>query len=535
MAEAIAGLAARHAPSARRFLTAWSGIQIRPLLRAARLRRGDGAMGIFPGPIQHRDMLALLPQDPLLHLRIRPPQPDLAGTLRALADDGVRAGVVLLTGPLGLAAATAAPALIDPGGMLLLANVGAEAAGRLATTFDLLAVQDGLVALRPRRFAAPLPQAEGRRAIIVVIVGAQIEAEWAITGHGIRAYAEAIGAELRLVRDAGALPLPLVKAAAAEVAAEYDRFILLDTDIVLRPHCPDLFAVVPPGSVGVFPEGSRTDRTALTAEATAMFGGPAFAPADYFNAGMMVLSRAHHHLLRDLGRGISAGSLIEQNLINVAVRRGGHPIRFLPPEFNFIPGNGVPGDWRCGWMLHLAGSPKPAFRSRTLWDRHAHDGGIVWSERPLRGRQLRLPHLTAQAERITGQEVLVLDPEDLDYARPFAMPRLTPDGFAAIWVEPAAVGGPAHRAHGAFADVAPGVWRLRFLPLPGAALPALPFIVTHGNEAVLHEGRMDHAPDLMLDLPEATAALRVTILPGDAAAGLVGILLSRPAPGVPLP
>uniref|UniRef100_UPI0025B884B7 hypothetical protein n=1 Tax=Bosea sp. (in: a-proteobacteria) TaxID=1871050 RepID=UPI0025B884B7 len=93
----------------------------------------------------------------------------------------------------------------------------------------------------------------------------------------------------------------------------------------------------------------------------------------------------------------------------------------------------------------------------------------------------------------------------------------------------------AHRAHGAFADVAPGVWRLRFLPLPGAALPALPFIVTHGNGAVLHEGRMDHAPDLMLDLPEATAALRVTILPGDAAAGLVGILLSRPAPGVPLP
>ncbi|WP_198373345.1 glycosyltransferase family protein, partial [Roseomonas rosulenta] len=413
----------------------------------------------------------------------------------------------------------AAAELLDPGGLLLIP----PDAGHPEAAFETREATPSLVALAARHAAAPLPAATGRRAIIVLVVGRQTEAEWDITGPGIAAYAAAIGAELRVVHSAPGLPRPIIKAAARDVAAEYDRFILMDSDIVLRPHCPDLFALIPPEAVGAFPEGQRFDRRALAEQATALLGGAPFPPKTYFNAGVLVLSRRHLHMLEELGRGIVAGTLLEQDLMNVAARRGGHPIHELDSAFNHVPGGRTPDDWRCGWVLHMAGSPKPVFRRRPLWERLAHDHGIVWAERPRLGKHLRLPHLAAQAERVTGREVHVLDPEDLDYAGPHAMPRLMPDGYAAAWLEPLAAGGPARRAWGEFA-VPPGRWRLRVLPLPGEALPPIGFAI---GAAAQPQGRLDPSAALEVEVaPEAP--LRVALFAAEAPAGIAGILLSRP-------
>lgn len=520
----IADLLARHAPTARRLVTAWSGLQALALLHAGRRSQAHWVMAIAPGPGALQALRQRLPQDALLHLRQYPPLPDQAAALRQAAAQGLRADVLLLQGPQAIAAA---PDLIDPGGLLLVSGADRPGVPALDAAFETLEATPALLALRPRRAATPLPAPAGRRAIIVLVIGTQAEAEWDITGPSITAYASAIGAELRLVRAAPGLPRPIIKAAARDIAAEYDRFIMMDSDIVIRPHCPDLFALVPPDSVGAFPEGSRIDRRQLTEQSTAFLGGRPFRPETYFNAGVMVLSRHHLHMLDELGRGIVAGTLIEQNLMNVAARRAGHPIAEIPAAFNHIPGGRLPDDWRCGWILHMAGSPKPAFRPQPLWDRQFHDHGIAWGPKPRLGKHLRLPHLAAQAERITGREVHVLDPEDFDYAGPLAMPRLMPEGYAAIWLEPRSAGGSPRRAWADIPVAAEGRWRLRFLPLPGESLPALRFAIGVPGMPPQRRGRMDRQPQPFMEVAAGVPAARVTIFAGDEACGIGGVLVSR--------
>ncbi|WP_198372301.1 hypothetical protein, partial [Roseomonas rosulenta] len=78
----ITGLLARHAPGARRLLTAWSGGHAVPLLHAGRQAGADWVMAIAPGPGGLQALRDRLPQDALLHLRERAPLPDPATALR---------------------------------------------------------------------------------------------------------------------------------------------------------------------------------------------------------------------------------------------------------------------------------------------------------------------------------------------------------------------------------------------------------------------------------------------------------------------
>ena len=521
----LAALLARHAPAARRFLAWEAGPHLAILLRAARRGAPDWVMGIEPSEDALQPLLATLPQDPCLHLRGLAPfeaPPDGWGhPLLRPALQGLRPDVVLLTGPTRAWAARAALRALAPGGLLLSAPLPTADLDPLLPLFEVLDRGESLTALRPRRQPAlPAAPPRGRHAIIVMVVGDQTEAEWAITGPSVTAYAAAIGAELHILRDGRGLPTTSLKSVALDVAETQDRVIMMDADILVRPHAPDLFAIVPPASVGAYPEGRHFPRAAVVDGLSALHGAPPFPPQDYFNAGMMVLSRDHLGLLRALARGTVGGRLPEQDTVNAALHRLGHRLHRLPPEFNLIATGRNLSDWRCGWLLHTAGAPKGAYRRRTLWHRAALPDGAVWTERPLRGRAVRLPHMMAQAARIGGVQARALDPDDLDYAMPRAMARLMPDGLAAIWIAPG--DGDAPVATGRIAGLPAGRWRLVALPLPGEPAPACRLRAgLPGAPAVEADGT------LLLDLPRDAEALDITLLPRAAEQAVAGLLLTR--------
>ncbi|CAH0300950.1 hypothetical protein [Roseomonas sp. CECT 9278] len=533
---AIAALVARHAPAARRFL-AWRAAEELPaLLAAARRGHPDWVIGLEPDEAQIAVALATLPPDPCLHLRghpaIEPPAPGFAHPIVRRWFQGLQPDVVLLGPAAGAIGISAAARVLPQDGLLLAPPATAEDAAARDAAFVDVDRSAGLVALRPRRAAPPPPRRPpGRCAIVVTVVGRQTEAEWEITGPSVRAYATSIDAELVVAREGAGLPGPVLKSRAVPLAEAFDRIVMMDADILVRPHAPDLFAVVPPAAVGAYPEARHFPRAEIAREAAALHGIAPFPPEDYFNAGLLVLSRAHLGVLRALGGGLVGGFIPEQDTVNAAMHRLGLVLHRLDPEFNLIATGRHLADWRCGWMLHTAGAPKPAFRRRLLgWRREAIPDGAVWTRQPLSGRSLRLPQMAAQAARIAGQEARALDPDEMDIAPPGAFARLMPEGLAAIWIEPG--GADAWPATGTFRDLAPGRWRLVAIPVPGQPLADCAFAARlPGAAPPLAEGRL--AAEIVLDLPGGAAALDLALGGPGTGGAVAGLLLLRD-PAMPI-
>ena len=76
---------------------------------------------------------------------------------------------------------------------------------------------------------------------------------------------------------------------------DYDRILSLDSDVVINPYCPDLFAVVPYDLIGTVYEdvGSRRlQRHMLIKQVQDEFGGIVWEEG-YINSGGMLTSKCH--------------------------------------------------------------------------------------------------------------------------------------------------------------------------------------------------------------------------------------------------
>lgn len=83
-----------------------------------------------------------------------------------------------------------------------------------------------------------------------------------------------------------------------EFLDHYDRILFLDSDMVIHPHCPNLFELVDPDHLGVVCETSPYfNRDQVFQEACQYYGIPYPGHANHwFNSGMMVISQAHRPL-----------------------------------------------------------------------------------------------------------------------------------------------------------------------------------------------------------------------------------------------
>lgn len=207
-------------------------------------------------------------------------------------------------------------------------------------------------------------------------------ADWVrLTRPSIESYAERFGLEVVDLETKGLnlevlrwrrrhRNLHLEKFQIFEILEEYDRVLYLDADILVHPKAPNVFEVVPEGSIGVVNEQINAEQSKREQEWRRMqrrLGKLDETPQRYFNAGMLVVSRDHRELFNYKRLTFAGGRWPDQNTLNYYARKQGFPIHWLAPEWNLMP---VFGDSfnsgeirRASWFIHYAGEEaKPLLR-----------------------------------------------------------------------------------------------------------------------------------------------------------------------------
>jgi lipopolysaccharide biosynthesis glycosyltransferase len=117
----------------------------------------------------------------------------------------------------------------------------------------------------------------------------------------------------------------------------YKRVIFLDSDILIRSNCPDLFKVVPEEDFGAFvesnyilynPDVDHRERMSAIQEENGYIGWN----YEYFNSGVMVISKKHQEAFNlDHGTVID---LHDQTQLNYNVKKLGFWVHDIGLRFN---------------------------------------------------------------------------------------------------------------------------------------------------------------------------------------------------------
>jgi hypothetical protein len=143
-------------------------------------------------------------------------------------------------------------------------------------------------------------------AVITLAIGWQ--GYWRWTHRVMARYADRIGADfIRITEEKRRVPGPLgyrlEKFQILDYLNQYERVIFLDGDIVIRPDCPDLFALTPTAELGAMCEGRFYRRDLVFAEAALFYGIELpVDPSEWFNSGVMVISQDQRSLFVEPAR-----------------------------------------------------------------------------------------------------------------------------------------------------------------------------------------------------------------------------------------
>lgn len=186
-----------------------------------------------------------------------------------------------------------------------------------------------------------------RNAVVTLAIGEKFRRLGELTHPWMTAYAERVGADFVVLDRADpALPhVAFTKGRLAELMDRYERIVFLDTDVLVSPTCPDLFAIVPEDRLGaVFVGWYTRGHDQAVRHVQDAVGDIGWDGRDYFNTGVMVLSRRHRAVVRSAGEdferyaaGLDDGSTElfgEQTLYNYRVQRDAVPTLDLGPAFN---------------------------------------------------------------------------------------------------------------------------------------------------------------------------------------------------------
>jgi hypothetical protein len=450
-----------------------------------------------------------------------------------------------------------------------LAQREAAASAAAALRAEIDAMRPELDALRPRtepQVAAAirdrLPRAAkargkaGRNALIVPVRGPVADREIALTQPFFADYCRRIGAELRIVEVPDSVPDLLVRASLLPVARDYRRFAIIDSGVLIRRGCPDLFSLVPEDAVGAVREGQFADRSRVCVELADMYGFAAPPPAKhYIDTGVLVLSRGHLPLLeRLLQSPVARHPRDEQGFINAVLHRDRVPRYALPREFNWIPYTPEEFDWRWAWAFQIGdywrSPPREPAASRRSRDRR----GPREAPLPLEPRHCRLPYLIEAAAELRGATIRVVHPGEMGYHPPAGRIIVTDDDAAVIWCDAATRGGSAGvlespPIYGPYARLGEGRWEVSLVgpdgqsPADGDIVVDMAYdvgcVTVRRPEPIGPEARFEIVLDRDVEDMEvriyrgerefAVGAIVFRRLPDNAGAAAPGALTGRPA------
>lgn len=204
-------------------------------------------------------------------------------------------------------------------------------------------------------------------AIVTVTFGDKYEKVAELSHPRIKAYADRIHADFIVVNSKPSslsedFPAYWWKLAIYDYLKKYKRIIFLDTDILIRNDCPDLFMEVPKNRLGAFDEGEFALRIPLLQEGAEKYG---LSIGDqksisYYNSGVLVISRIHRNLFKPPDKFIPIESDYgEQTYLNLKIRESRTEVHKLSYRFNRMTLMDVrTGEDRLAcYILHYAGCP----------------------------------------------------------------------------------------------------------------------------------------------------------------------------------
>lgn len=200
-----------------------------------------------------------------------------------------------------------------------------------------------------------------KKAIVTITMGATYEHIASMTHASQRAYADRIGAEFIVINKQliSQTSPHFEKFQIYDLLNIYHRIAFIDTDIIIRDDCPDVFELVPETHFGIFNEGKylpeRASSVPEIAKAYEVTVDKAWDRKSYYNTGVMVLSRRHKDIFKKPEKEI--WSFYEQSYINLKLINNLVKVFELPYQFNrMCCMDKLTGEHRLkSYMVHYAG------------------------------------------------------------------------------------------------------------------------------------------------------------------------------------
>lgn len=208
-------------------------------------------------------------------------------------------------------------------------------------------------------------------AVVTLCIGSNWNKMAELTHPTIKNYSNRIGADF-IVMNSEVIKADdhgFEKFQLANILQYYDRVLYLDTDLIISKHCPNLFDIVPFTDLGCFIESNywmcssevdHRERIKLSQEKLGNIGWV----TDYFNTGVMILSKRHIPIFEIPSQYII--DLREQTQLNYNTRKYGFWLHDIGLRFNkmdFIN----PLDRFDSYIIHYAGKGfTPIFHEMSL-------------------------------------------------------------------------------------------------------------------------------------------------------------------------
>jgi ADP-heptose:LPS heptosyltransferase len=158
-----------------------------------------------------------------------------------------------------------------------------------------------------------------KTAVVTICIGEEFGAIAKLTHPTIKAYAEKIKSEFIVINSCKTTP-HWEKFLFHDLLNKYDRIIYLDTDLIVREDCPNLFDIVPYNQIGAFNEARFVPREYALLETMKAYD---YDPekinwnGKYYNTGVMVISKCHKVFFKK--PDIEFSNYYEQSYLNLMI------------------------------------------------------------------------------------------------------------------------------------------------------------------------------------------------------------------------
>ncbi len=209
----------------------------------------------------------------------------------------------------------------------------------------------------------------GKNLVLTISIGDVYQKISEFTHPTIKKYAERIGADFLSIGENNCSSPHWEKFQIYNLLNKYDRIIYMDTDILVREDCPNLFDIVPADQLGIFNEFPFTEGRHISLIESCKDYGVTLGnwKGTYYNTGVMVVPRQWKFLFKKPEKELF--NFYEQGYINARIHQelekvgNEHRVFSLPYKFNRMTCmDKFTGEERfASYVMHYAGFPNLNF------------------------------------------------------------------------------------------------------------------------------------------------------------------------------